>query len=75
MGWHPGSSLEGLAEGGEHVVAVLGRGGEVSADCVAVLGAVFAGQPPGDVLLDLGRSQVAFGLAGGGWHVEVVGEA
>jgi hypothetical protein len=25
--------------------------------------------------LDLGRSQVAFGLAGGGWHVEVVGEA
>lgn len=55
MGWHPGSSQKGLAEGGHHVLAVLGCGGEVSADCVAVLGACLAGEAPGDVLLDLGR--------------------
>jgi hypothetical protein len=57
VGWGWGgiqrSSQDGLAEGGHHVLAVLGRGGEVSADCVAVLGVVFAGEAPGDVLLDL----------------------
>ena len=38
-------------EVGDHVLAVLGRGGEVSADGVAVLGAVFAGEAPGEALL------------------------
>jgi hypothetical protein len=42
----------------------FGGGGDVAADGVAVAGAFFAGQPPGDVLLDLAGSQVAFGLIG-----------
>jgi hypothetical protein len=58
--WYPGFSLECFAEGGQHVLAMFGCGGEVSADCVAVLGAVFAGEAPGDVLLDFGWAQVAF---------------
>jgi inorganic pyrophosphatase len=41
---------------------VLGGGGDVAADGVAVAGVFFAGQPPGDVLPDLPGSQVAFGL-------------
>lgn len=53
-GWYPGFSLEGVAEDGHHVESVLGCGGEDPADCVAVLGAVFAGEAPGDVLLDFG---------------------
>ena len=42
---------------------VFGGGGKVAVDEVAILGALLAGQPPGDLLLDLGGSQVAFGLS------------
>jgi len=51
VGWHPGSFEDGLAQGVYHVAAVLGGRGEVSADSVAVFGALFAGEPAGDVLL------------------------
>jgi hypothetical protein len=42
---------------------------------VAISGALLAGEPPGDVLLDLAGPQVAFGLVGGGGNLQVVGEA
>lgn len=64
-----------VAQDGEAVVAVLDGGGEVAADGEAVLGAFFAGQSAGDVLADLGQPQVAFGLVGGGRHLQVEGEA
>jgi hypothetical protein len=54
---------------------VLGRGGDVAAEGVAILGACFAGEPSGDVLLDFAGPKVAFGLVGGGWYLQVVGEA
>ena len=72
---HPGPPEYGLVEGVDHVVAVFGGGGEVAPDGVAVLGAVFAGEPAGDVLLHFGWPQVPFGLVGGRWDLEVVGEA
>src|SRR5829696_5784934 len=75
FGWYPGSAEDGLAQGIHHVAAVFGGGGEVSADSVAVLGSVLAGEAAGDLLLDLGRSQVAFGLVRGGRHLQIVGEA
>ena len=62
-------------QGIHHVAAVFCGGGEVTADSITVLGALLTGQPPGDLLLDLGRSQIAFGLVGGGWHPQVMGEA
>jgi hypothetical protein len=56
------------------VAAVLGCRRQVAANPVAVLGVFLAGQAPGDFLLEFRRSQVAFGLVGGGWHAEVVDE-
>ncbi len=39
---------------GQAVESVFDGGGDVAADGVAVLGAFFAGQAAGDLLLDLG---------------------
>src|ERR1700710_541053 len=75
VGWYPGVSEDRLVQGIHHVVAVFRGGGEVATDSITVLGALLTGQPPGDLLLDLGRSQVSFGLVGGGGHPQVVCEA
>ena len=42
-----------VAQDGHHVEAMLGGGRCITADLVAVSGAVFAGEAPGDVLLHL----------------------
>ncbi len=68
VGWHPGPAEDRAAQGIHRVEAVLGGGREVAADAEAVGGALLAGEAPGDLLLDLGRAQVAFGLVGGGRH-------
>ena len=39
------------------------------------MGAFLAGKPAGNVLLNLGGPQIAFGLVGGGWDLQVAGEA
>jgi hypothetical protein len=73
MAESPTSVLVGVA-----CWSLVGRGWGLvasSADSVAIFGAFRAGQSAGDVLLDLGWSQVAFGLVRGGWHLQVVGEA
>lgn len=66
MRWHPGFADGRLTQGGQRVAAAFDGGGQVAADDVSVLGSFFAGQPAGDVLLHLGRAQVAFGLVRGG---------
>jgi len=53
--WHPWSAPQCVAQDGDHVEAVFGGGGEDPEDRVAVLGAVFAGEASGDVLLYFGR--------------------
>ena len=72
---YPGSFEEDVAQDG-HLVASVFRGGRhIAEDCVSVSGAVFAGQPAGDLLLDFRGSQVAFGLVRGGRYPQVGGEA
>ena len=74
-GRQPGSAENRVVEGLHRVVSVLDRGGQVAADPVPVFGAGLAGEAPGDLLLGLGRPQVAFGLVVGGRNAQVVGEA
>jgi hypothetical protein len=62
LGWCPGLAEHGLSEGVDGVGAVFDGGGEVAADSVAVSGAGLAGEASGDVLLEFGGSEVAFGL-------------
>jgi hypothetical protein len=64
-----------VTDRGEDVRAVLGGGGDVAADGVPVLGGSLGAEPAGDLLLGLGRAEVAFGLVGGGRYVQVAGEA
>jgi hypothetical protein len=61
-GWHPGVSGERVAQGGEDADAVLGGGGDVAADGIPVPGGLLGAEPAGNLLLGLGRAQVAFGL-------------
>jgi hypothetical protein len=64
-----------VTQGVDHVAAVPGGGGEVSADAVAIAGALFTGEASGDLLLNLAGAQIAFGLVRGGWHPQVLCEA
>src|SRR6266496_2453553 len=53
-GWCPWSAEQRVANGGEDIGAVLGCGGGVAADAVAVGGGLLRAQPAGDFLLGLG---------------------
>jgi hypothetical protein len=53
---------ERVAQRGQDVDAVLGGGGQIAADRVPVPGGLLGGEPSGDLLLDFGGAQVAFGL-------------
>jgi hypothetical protein len=52
----PGVAGEGVVDAGQDVGAVFADGVDVAADVEAVLGDVLAGEPSGDLLLDLGRA-------------------
>src|SRR6266542_4078098 len=65
-GRYPGVSGEGVADGGEDLVPVLGGGGCVAADGVPVAGGFFRAKPAADLLLGFRGTQVTFGLVGGG---------
>src|SRR5690348_5249934 len=65
-GWAPGVAGERGADSGHDACAVLADGVDVAADVQAVLGDVVAGQPPGDLLLGLGRAQVPLADVVGG---------
>ncbi|MDQ3763262.1 MAG: IS3 family transposase [Actinomycetota bacterium] len=54
-----GVSGDSLAQRGHDVDAVLAGGVDVAADVQAILGDVFAGQLPGDLLLCLGGPEIA----------------
>ena len=54
--WLPGFPGEGVADAGQDVDAVFAHGVDVAADVEAILGDDLAGQPPGDLLLGLGRA-------------------
>jgi hypothetical protein len=75
-GWvgYPDVAAEGVEQGGELVAAVLGGGGEVAGDPVSVDGSGEAGEPAGDLLLDLRWSKAAFGVVRSGWDGQVVDE-
>ena len=60
-GWHPGAADDRAAERGHGIDAVLGGGGEVTADGEPVAGDVLRLQSAGDLLLGLVRSQVTLG--------------
>src|SRR3954462_10316259 len=68
---HPGSAGQRVAQRGDLVEAVFRGGGDVAEDGVAIFGSRAAGQSAGDLLLNLGRPQVAFGLVRGGRDLEV----
>jgi hypothetical protein len=72
--WPPGITGEGVADAGQDVDAVLAEGVDVAADVEAVLGGLRAGEPPGDLLLGLGRAQAAFADVVGGPDPGVGGE-
>src|SRR5258708_69821 len=61
-GRHPGSSGEGVADGGQDVGAVLGGGGDIAADGVPGAGDLLGAEPAGDLLLGLSGPQIAFRL-------------
>jgi hypothetical protein len=66
-GWgYPAVPGEGVADSGEDVEAVLCGGRCEAADGVPVPGGGHRAEPAGDLLLRLGRAQVAFGLVGRG---------
>jgi hypothetical protein len=75
VGWHPGAAEQGVVHRGYHVGAVLGGGGQVAADGVSLFGGLFGAEPSGDLLLGLGRADVAFGLVVGGRDVQIMGES
>ena len=56
-GWHPGDAEEGVAQGGQDVGVVLGGGGDVAADGVAVLGGCLGAEAAGDLVLGFGGAQ------------------
>jgi hypothetical protein len=59
---YPEVSGEGVADGGEDLVSVLGGGGGVSADGVSVAGGFLRAEPAGYLLLGFRRAQVTVGL-------------
>ena len=63
-GWYPGVPGEGVADGGEDGVAVLGGSGRVAADGVPVPGGVLRAESAADLLLGFRRPRVAFCLMG-----------
>ena len=71
---HPDLAEERVEQDGELVQVVLGGRGQVAQDPVPVNGSGEAGQPTGDLLLDLRGPQAAFGVIRGGWDVQVVHE-
>src|SRR5487761_1639402 len=73
-GWHPGAAVECVAQRGQDVDAVLGRGGQVAADRVPVSGGLLGAEPAGDLLLGFRWAYVPFGLVGGGRDAQVGGE-
>src|ERR1019366_3699893 len=73
-GWHPGIAGEGVADRGQDADAVLSGGVDVAADRVPVPGGLLGAQPPGDLLLCLGRPQIALSLVGSGRDAQVNGE-
>src|ERR1017187_7138348 len=70
-GWHPRVSGEGVTYRGKGVRAVLGGGGGVAPDGVAVAGGGLGTEAAGNLLLGLRRAQVAFGLVGCGRDPQV----
>ena len=55
----PGAAGEDAAQDGHDVLAVLAGGVDVAADVEPVLGGLFAGEAPGDLLLGLQRADAA----------------
>jgi hypothetical protein len=73
-GWHPGDAEEGVAQGGQDVGVVLGGGGDVAADGVAVAGDLLGAESAGYFLLGLCGPQVAFCLVRRRGNAQVGGE-
>jgi hypothetical protein len=65
-GWYPGVAGEGVADGGEDVVSVLGCGRCVPADGVPVPGGFLRAEPAADFLLGFRWSCVPFSLVARG---------
>ena len=72
---HPGVAEERVAHGVRTQAWCLAAVGDVAADGVAVAGGVLGTEAAGDLLLGLGRAQVAFGLVAGGRDAQVGCEA
>src|SRR6266567_4960773 len=71
---HPGVPGEGVADGRQDGDAVLAGGVGVAANRVAVACGFLRAQPPGDLLLGLGRAQVPLGVVRRGWDAQVMHE-
>lgn len=70
----PGVAGDGVAEGGEDVVAVFADGGDVTADAEPVGGAVGGAVAAGDLHLGFRGAEVSFGSVVGERDLCVVDE-
>jgi hypothetical protein len=71
---YPDVSEEHVEQGLELVETVFRGGREVAQDPVPVFSSGDAGEPAGDLLLDLRGAQAAFGIVRCGWDGQVVDE-
>ncbi len=70
-----GSAVEGDLYGGQRIVALVGHGLEIAGDSAVGLGVAEGSEAPGDLLLDLGHTDIALGAVIGERGIGVAGEA